>query len=266
METLTSFSFNFEKGDNLFELVFELDRRLQKAQNFFSPISFLIEAYEYLDAVLVRAIKTQPDLIDTVFLKLIDFFIKCNCNHKRSKLNSLLKNNQWMYLVKNRSEALKRLSCFWDASALAGDYEAGLQILNLMENCHILFFNQTSAYGIFYEAFSGLDPVGSVVYESGVILACSLYLQKLFQLLNSSLLNETKLEESIPISKFAAALILNVIEIEIDRKFENNSVRIEFYRILIICAAIDDNFTEIVLKNLPEDLKLLFSDLLLYLQ
>lgn len=265
METLT-FSFNFEKGDNLFELIFELDRRLQRAQNFSSPISFLIEAYEYLDAVLMQAIKKQPDLIDTVFLKLIDFFIKCNSNHKRSKLNSILKNNQWIYLVKNRSEALKRLSFFWNVSVVAGDYEAGLQILNFMENCQVLFFNQTSAYGIFYEAFSGSDSVGTVVYESGVIFTCSIYFQKLFQLLNSSLLNETKLEELIPISKFAAALILNVIEIEIDRKFENHLVRIEFYRILIICAAIDDNFSEIVLKNLPEDLKLLFSDLLLYLQ
>lgn len=250
-----------EKGDNLFELIFELDRRLQSAQNHSSPSANLIEAYNYLDSVLIAAKDKQPDVVDTVFLKLVDFFIKCNCNYKRKLLSSNLSQSTWLSVVKSRQEALKRLCVLWDNS-IQCDFETCSQILVFMSACTNLFFNQPASFGLFYEAFVHLNSVGGAVFGLAAISTCSLFLQKLFDSLNESLKgDEIILEELISVAKFASSIILETLNQEKEYENDQNS-RKEFYRILIICNILkgSSSFPE----KLPEDIKESFSNLLIY--
>jgi hypothetical protein len=249
-----------EKGDDLFELIFELDRRLQAAQNYSSPLINLTEAYKYLDSVLIAAKDKQPDIVDTVFLKLVDFFIKCNCNYKRSQLSSYLSESTWLSTVKSRSEALRRLCQLWDNSFI-GDFETCSQILNFMSSCTILFFDQSAAFGLFYESFINLDTVGGSVFGPGTIFTCSLYIQKLFDSLNENLRgDEKKLVELILISKFASSSLSVALNDKIIKEYKDKILQNELYRILIICNIIDDNFDNSSLLNQKE----IFSNLLIY--
>lgn len=252
---------DIEKGDNLFELIFELDRRLQTAQNHSSPSANFLEAYKYLDSVLSAAKDKQPDVVDTVFLKLIDFFIKCNCNYKRSLLStSLSQNNSWLYVCKSKSEALRRLCQLWDQSILY-DFETCSQILIFMSSCSELFFNQTASYGLFYESFSLLNNsvVGSVIGPAA-ILTCSRYFQMLFDSLNHFLRtkrDEIELDELISLAKFASSTILPVLT---EVTIAEDNIVLERYRIIIICHIIIGAQPPV----LPEKLKETFSNLLIY--
>ena len=249
-----------EKGDNLFELIFELDRRLQTAQNHSSPSVNLFEAYNYLDSVLIAAKDTQPDVIDTVFLKLVDFFIKCNCNYKRSQLSILLSQSTWLSIVKSRTEALRRLCQLWDNS-ISGDFETCSQILNLMSSCKYLFFDQSASFGLFYEALLNLDSVGGTVFGPAAISTCSNFFQKLFDSLKKNLKsNEKNLEELISISKFASSTILTVLNSKLIEEYEDDSLKKELYRILIISSILEGDDSKL---ELPEDIKKTFSNILI---
>lgn len=256
-----------EKGDNLFELIFELDRRLQAAQNHSSASINLIEAYIYLDSVLIAAKDMQPDVVDTVFLKLVDFFIKCNCNYKRLQLSQLLCNSTWLSSVKSRSESLRRLCQLWDNSFI-GDFETCSQILNFMSSCTILFFDQSASFGLFYESFINMNSsgVGGTVFGPVTICTCSLFIQKLFDSLNETLKgDENKLSELISISKFASSTILILLNDKILKEYEEDeSLTKELYRILIICNLIENFDNSNLLKKIPENIKKSLSNLLIY--
>lgn len=254
-----------EKGDNLFELIFELDRRLQAAQNHSSPSISLIEAYKDVDSVLIAAKDKQPDVVDTVFLKLVDFFIKCNCNYKRLQLSYFLSQSTWLSIVKSRSEALRRLCQLWDNSFF-GDFETCSQILNLMSSCTIIFFDQSASFGLFYESFINLNSAGGAVFGPSTISTCSLFIQKLFDSLNETLKgDENKLKELISVSKFASSTILIVLNDKILKEYEEDEIlQKELYRILIICNLIENFDNSNLLKNLPQNIKKSFSNLLIY--
>ena len=259
---------DIEKGDNLFELIFELDRRLQAAQNHSSPSINLIDAYKYLDSVMIGVKDKQPDVVDTVFLKLVDFFIKCNCNYKRLQLSQFLTQSTWLSSVKIRSECLKRLCLLWDNS-IFGDFETCSQILNFMSSCTILFFDQSASFGLFYESFINLKSLsaGGTIFGSSTIFTCSLFIEKLFDSLNENLKgDENNLKEIISVSKFASSTILFVLNDKIILKeYENDKIlEKELYRILIICNLIENFDNSNLLKKLPENIKESLSNLLIY--
>lgn len=250
---------DIERGDNLFELIFELDRRLQIAQNHSSPLKNMIEAYQYLDQVLVAAHLKQPDVVDTVFLKLVDFFIKCQCNYKRQNLSKLLSNSIWIRSIKNGSEALKRLCQLWDQSVVC-DFETCFQIINFLSGCKETFYNQTEVYGIFYEALNLSHTTAGTVFAPTTAITCSLYIQMLFEALKSSLKDEAALKQLIPVAKFASSILLevqkNVLQ---DESLINEKASLEMIRIVIICSIIAGRKIPCY-KNLPSE----FSNLLIY--
>lgn len=253
-----------EKGDNLFELIFELDRRLQTAQNHSSPSVNLAEAYKYLDSFLFAAKDKQPDVVDTVFLKLVDFFIKCNCNYKRLQLSGYLNHsnsNTWLSFVKSKSEALRRLCQLWDNSII-GDFETCAQILNFMSSCKILFFDKSAAFGLFFESFNNLNTVGGSVYGTGAVLTCSSFIQKLFDSLNENLKigDEKKLEELILISKFVSSTLLTILNDKIIKEYQDETIQKELYRIYLICNIMEGNNNINLLQISDESI----SNLLIY--
>lgn len=254
---------DIEKGDNLFELIFELDRRLQIAQNRSSPLKKMIEAFRYLDEVLVVAHLKQPDVVDTIFLKLVDFFIKCQCNYKRQELSKLISRSIWIKSLKNRREVIKRLCQLWD-HCIAFDFETCLQIINFASSCTEIFYHHTEIYAIFYEALNLYHTAAGTVFGSKTIFTCSLYIQKLFEALNSCLkvgneLNYYNLKDLIPIAKFSALIILEVYEKEfIHIRLKDHNENLELKRIMMICSIILGK--NIRLDSLPDEL----STLLIY--
>lgn len=246
----TSATFDIQKGDNLFDIVFEFDRQLQVAQKYDSPVVFLVEIYGSLEEFLVQAARTQTEVVDTIFLKLIDFFIKCNCNYKRYKLSQLLNGPQtlvWSKGVTNRSESLKRLCHFWDFSVANGDYEAELQILSIFDSCTCIFFDLPAIYGVFSEAFTVLDPVAFMTYRESLVNSCSKCLQALHAALNEKIVllsgcpeTEREFDKLVELSKFAARLVLRPVVELVEQKKMIDFANIEIYRIILICALVSD--------------------------
>lgn len=239
-----------------FDLIFELDRQLQIAQNHSSPLETLEQAYTFLDTFLT----THTDDVDTVFLKLVDFFIKCNCNYKRSFISNNVKYAKWLTLVKkNKLEAIRRICSLWDQSVLS-DYESCLQILNFLSATSEIFFDQPASFGIFFEAFSSHGSVAFSIYERSLLEACSSHFQKLFDTLTNEsnfLSNELDLDELVDFSKFVSLMISSVVD-EIAISHE------QVYKIQILTSIFTGNNTE-KLANLPQKLKEIYSNLLIYL-
>lgn len=279
-----------EKGDNLFELIFELDRRLQSSQNRQSPLQSLLETFKYLEIVLKQV--QEDDVIDTLFLKLIDFFIKCNCNYKRlstckfleeqsksdsgsgtgsgsmslsssssssrSSSSSLASrsSSSWMKKVSqnNSIETLKRICSLWDFS-FSSDFETCNQILNLLNSCSSIFYSQPAIYGIFFESFSDQFLDSSILIS--VTLNC---FEKLFEALKLETSASAKGFDSIQAdafiknSNFSALIIQNS---NISKYFNNEKFRKDSYKIVLITSIISGKR----LIEFPNDIKIQFPEL-----
>lgn len=276
-----------EKGDNLFELIFELDRRLQSSQNRQSPLQSLLETFKYLETVLKQV--QEDDVIDTLFLKLIDFFIKCNCNYKRlstckfleeqsksdsgsgsgsgsrslsssSSSSSSRSSSSWMKKVSqnNSIETLKRICSLWDFS-FSSDFETCNQILNLLNSCSSIFYSQPAIYGIFFESFSEQFLDSSILIS--VTLNC---FEKLFEALkletsssssaNAKGFDSIQADAFIKNSNFSALIIQNS---NISKYFNNEKFRKDSYQIVLITSIISGKR----LIEFPNDIKIQFPEL-----
>lgn len=243
--TIMTFTFNFEKGDDLFDVLFELDRKLQTAQQTVTSTTFLTETYGYIDAMMLRAIQTQPDIIDPVFLKLVDFFIKCNSNYKRSKLSHMMKSSSaWLDYVKSKSEAFRRICQLWD-STVSTDFEASRQILLFMASCHQCFHTLSASYGIFYEALEsgGEDESigGKVIFQDLAISTCAIYIRSLF-----------KESDLVAIKNFASLAIFHAILplISDDASTYLYTKNDKLQEILFICTNLNPSLSKKLLKSL----------------
>ena len=269
---------SIEKSDKLFELIFELDRRLQSSQNRQSPLSNLLETFEYLEIISSRL---GSETIDTIFLKLIDFFIKCNCNFKRFELSKFLRlsGNNWIIRIssKNVKESLKRISSLWDQSILT-DFETCNQILILFKDSLQIYFDQPTVYGIFFESF-----MEEFLDSFNLISVTLKYFEKLFEELKLALAelqesqvenpttpkltypsthphthSHTDLDVFIKNSNLSALIIQNS---NISKYFHDKNLRKDSYKIVLIASIISGKFT----IEIPNDLKDSFPDLIQYL-
>ena len=256
---------SIEKGDNLFELIFELDRRLQSSQNHSSPLLNLKNVFSYMETVLIAAMNTQPDVVETVFLKLVDFFIKCNCNYKRSFISEMLTlNPPWISVIKqNRLESIRRIVILWDQSIL-NDFETCLQILNFISSCSEIFYLQSISYGILFDAFDSFGSVSGFIFESSVINTTCSYLQKLFDLLNSELsLYSDVPNEIVSFSVLAATIIQKSIYYKNIENLKDPILKAKMYKIFILTSLIKG---EECPSFLPIEIKETFKNLLIYFE
>ena len=248
---MISFNSNFnsiEKGDDLFNLIFELDRRLQSSQTRNSPLALLLETFGHLERILGQPINND-DVVDTIFLKLVDFFVKCNCNYKRletSKFFSKFSDDScdWMAKISsnNLQESLKRISSLWDQSVIS-DYETCNQILIFFSACSQIYFDQSTVYGIFYESFESdfLDSYKTVE----VTLK---YFEKLHVHLKRNVASLSESDSLIKNANFSALIIQNS---KISKYFNDKELRNDAYKIILITSIISGKCS----IEIPSDIK-----------
>lgn len=250
---------SINKGDDLFELIFELDRRLQSAQTRQSPLQNSLETFKYLEVILeqVQDKNFDSDLVDTIFLKLIDFFIKCNCNYKRIFTSKFLQSSSSslkLKLSKNSIEAsLKRICSLWDFS-VSSDFETCNQILNLLNSCSSIFYAQPTIYGIFFESFSD-----DFLDDSEILISATLNcFEKLFEDLKVKVLlesdNNPNDDSFIKNSNFSALIIQNS---QISKYFDHETLRRDSYKIILLTSIISGR----KIHEFPYDIRIQFSDL-----
>ena len=251
-----------EKGDNLFELIFELDRRLQSSQNRQSPLSNLLDTFSYLEIILGQV---QTDIIDTIFLKLINFFIKCNCNYKRLVTTQFLLNSSkvvksdstnWMIKVSlnNSIESLKRICSLWDYS-FASDFETCNQILNLFKSCSSIFYSQPAVYGIFFESFN------EEFLDSSILISTTLeYFEHLFDSLKGIACDSVIEDPDVFIknSNFSSLIIQNS---KVSKYFNDKNLGKDAYKIVLIASIMSGKRT----IDFPNGVKESLTDLIQYL-
>lgn len=201
----------YEAGDNLFEVIFEIDRKLQHAQQSLVPISNLQESLKFLDSVMVALEDRQTESSDSIFMKLIDCFCRCNNNAKREHISTFLKECKFIpFLNAPQSEVLKRLKLLWDNS-IQQDYETCRQILMLLQSTIRLFFSNKIFYALLYEALDAdiSGPMGHFTYQQEAVKlsqlakqSCLAYIYELEQTKN-----QDGLEQFLTVYKFADSII-----------------------------------------------------------
>lgn len=159
----------YEAGDNLFEVIFEIDRKLQHAQQPLVPLSGLMEAMHEIERVLLALTDNQPESSNSIFLKLIDCFCRCVSNSKRQEIATFLAEKPAIlrHLSAPQTEAFKRLRALWDSS-LGRDFETCRQILRLFAATLPLFFLCKPFYALLYEALDEdiSGRIGALVYAA----------------------------------------------------------------------------------------------------
>jgi hypothetical protein len=199
-------SSSFEAGDNLFEIIFEIDRKLQHVQQPLIPLSKLREALKEIEQIIQRLEDKQPDTSNSIFLKLIDCFIRCSSNAKRQNISSFLQEHSsaLRHLPAPQPEAFKRLKSFWD-SCFASDFEACRQVLLFLNVTIDLFFLHRPLYALLFEALNEdlSGPIGAFVYraEAGKLFeSCTLLL---IAQMNQTKADQDSLESLLQLYKFS---------------------------------------------------------------
>ncbi len=158
-----------ESGDNLFEIIFEIDRKLQHSQQPLAPISSVRKALAELAKVLIALEDKQPDSSSSIFLKLVDCFIRCSSNSKRQEISLFLQLTPLLkqHLTSPQAEAFKRLKMFWD-TCFGSDFESCRQILLFLNATIEFFYRHKPLYALLFEALNEQlsGQTGSYVYAA----------------------------------------------------------------------------------------------------